>query len=599
MRKHLPIFIIFGILTIVLTYPLVFKINSFIPGFEFTDEPYGSIWQFWTVGYSWRNNMPLWHTPLIGHPFGVDLFTTGYIPSLYILLTFSLSIITTPIIAYNLPLIFNIFLSGFFVYLLVFYLTKNRFSGVFSGMAFAFCPYQFSRLWQHPTLTYNEWIPLVLLSAILLKEKFSKATAVLFFCSILLLYSFDLHITLFGSFVLFVFMVYSLFFNWKAKFFKKHALFNDDIKYFKRLSVILILAFIILSWQYFGFLNKTLKFSASTSASATNPYRRPFEDLFSQSAKPLSYLLPSAQHPIFGKFTEYFVGDFLYGKSYTEHALYLGWTAMILSFIAFRFWRKKNRLSGNGNKALEQRENFAIGYFVFLVIVAWLFSQPPWWKFGSLRIYLPSYFMYKIIPMVRAYCRFGIIVMLGVACLAGFGLKFILEKFKTNASKISVTFFLSSLLLFEFINFPPFKVIDTSKHPKVYDWLKDEPKDLVIAEYPLDIKGQNEMYKFFQTVHHKSIINGTVPGTKANEVARQIVNLSDPNTASVLKWLGVKYVLVHTSSYEASNLLSDKRELENIKRNKKLKFIKNFDDIDVYEVVATPVEPDMNLKEVK
>ncbi|HOX55134.1 MAG: hypothetical protein PHI86_01825 [Candidatus Omnitrophica bacterium] len=585
MKKHLFIFLIFAILTVAMTFPLVFKINSHIPGFQFTDEPYGSIWQFWMLNYSFHNHLPILHTTLIGYPSGVDLFSTGYSPYIYVFLMSILSIATSPLIAYNLILLFNIFLSGIVVYMLVFYLTKNIFSGVFSGVAFAFCPYQFARLWQHPTLTLNEWIPLCLLSAILLKDKFSKATAVLFLCSILILFSFDLHIMLFGFYVFIIFMVYLILFNWRTKLFKKPSLFKEDIKYFKRVVVILLLAFVILLPQYFPFIKNALRFSASSIASGFNPYRRPFEDLFSQSAKPLSYFLPSAQHPIFGKFTEYFVGDFLYGVSFTEHALYLGWTTIIFAFLAFRFWRRRNKNSSN------QEEKFFIGYFLLLVIVSWLFSQPPWWKFGSIKIYLPSFFIYKVLPMIRAYARFGLLVMLAVSVLAGFGLKIVLKKFKTNLSKILATCLFSGLLLFEFLNFPPFKVIDLTVHPQIYDWLKNEPKDYIIAEYPLDANGQNEMYKFHQTIHQKKIINATIPGTRANELAQLIDKLSMPDTAGILKWMGVKYVLVHTNPYKETNLLSEKVELDKIRRNKGLKFIKNLDDIEVYEVVATPVKP--------
>ena len=148
------------------------------------------------------------------------------------------------------------------------------------------------------------------------------------------------------------------------------------------------------------------------------------------------------------------------------------------------------------NDFLFHEGDFYIGFFIFLAVVAWLFSQPPWWKFGPIKIYMPSFFMYKILPMFRAYCRFGIVVMLAVAVLAGYGLKFILERFKTQKAKIAITCLFAGLVLFEFWNWPPYKVIDVSKVPPVYYWLKEQPGDFVIAEYPLDADSPNEMYKF-------------------------------------------------------------------------------------------------------
>ena len=294
--------------------------------------------------------------------------------------------------------------------------------------------------------------------------------------------------------------------------------------------------------------------------------------------------------------------------SFTEHTLYLGWIPLILAFLAFKGWRRNRKTrTTNHELRITDKEDFYIGFFVFLAIVAWLFSQPPWWNIFGFKLYMPSFFMYKILPMFRAYCRFGIVLMLAVAVLAGFGLKFFLERFKSQKTKIVVTGLFCGLVLFEFWNWPPYKVIDLSKVPAVYYWLKDEPKDIVIADYPLDADSSNELYKFFQTVHEKKIINGTIPGTYANKVAQEIRRLSGPKTASILKWMGVKYVVVHKDDYLKTDLVEDKEDLERIPQSPGLKFIRTFPHqecpdphlmcvqktglIDVYEVVAESREP--------
>jgi len=311
--------------------------------------------------------------------------------------------------------------------------------------------------------------------------------------------------------------------------------------------------------------------------------------------------LPSTEHPLFGNFTKKFVGSPLWGVSLTEHQLYLGWTVILLAFVAFRKWRRR---CSNINE-----ENFWIGFFVFLVIVAWLFSQPPWWRIGPIKIFMPSFFMYKILPMVRAYCRFGIVVELGLSILAGFGLNLILDRIKNKNRQLLLGSIFCFLVLFEFWNWPPYKVIDVSKAPQVYYWLKNQPQDFAIAEYPLDTEGPNEMYKFYQIFHQKPIINGTIPGTYANKVAQKIVKLSDPKTASILKWMGVKYVLVHKEDYLKTELVEWIEELKRIPQNPYLKFIKSFPPqecpsqimctqktgpIDVYEITTESIEPSIN-----
>ena len=598
-KKNAGIIIVFTILAVIMTFPLAFKMNTHIPGFTYTDEPYAGIWDSWRVRYSIFHHISVSHTPFIAYPFGADMYA-GYFAFLWMGLMYLLSIISTPIVMFNIQVLVNFILRGVFIYYLVFHMTKNRSGAVFSGLAFTFCPYQFVRSWQHLGLTYTQWIPLCLYAAILLREKSSIKRMVFFLLSVLLLFSFDYSVTYFGLVTLASFLIYLiLLYNWKNKLFRQRSLIFADFKYLKAVFAIGIAAFIILLPQLFPIIRNSLCPTLNSAASGFNPYHRPFNDLFTQSAKPLSYLLPAVVHPLFGKFTEQWIGSPLYGVSYTEHTLYLGWTTLILAFVAFRRWRRSRKdhqaIRSSGHQ-LDESEKFYIGFFVWLAIAAWAFSQPPYFTFPYFKIYMPSFFMYKILPMFRAYCRFGIVVMLAVSVLAGFGLKCILERFKSNKIKIAFTSLVCGLVLFEFLNFPPFKVIDLTKYPKVYDWLKKEKGDFVIAEYPLDADSPNEYYKFCQTIHEKKIINGTIPGTYANKVAKTIWKLSEPRTVGILSWMKVKYVLVHLDAYEKSNDITFVNEFERIKRRdlSGLRFIKSFDSVDVYEVIASPEAPGIN-----
>lgn len=211
--------------------------------------------------------------------------------------------------------------------------------------------------------------------------------------------------------------------------------------------------------------------------------------------------------------------------------------------------------------------------------------------------------------MFRAYCRFGILVMLSVSILAGFGIKFILENKKPGKLKAVIFISICGLILFEFWNYPPLKVIDVLRVPDAYYWIKRQPGDLLIAEYPMDSNSPNEKYKFYQTRHLKRIINCSTPGTYANKISKAIVRLSEPNTAGILKWLGVKYVLVHRQNYLRTDLLDNIEDLNKIDQNPGLKLIKSFSEqecperdiqcvqscgpIDLYEVTAMPLKPDL------
>lgn len=622
MKKHFSSGMLFLIIIIAITFPLVLNMTKYFPGFFSTDESYASLWDSWRIKYSFQHGMSFKNTDLITHPFSLNLYDAGYLPFLWFGIICFLSIFTNPMFAYNIQIIFNLFLSCFFAYFLAFYLTKNRSGAFFSGIIFAFCPYQFIRIWQHLGLTYNQWLVFCIFAIILLKENSQKKYFFLFLLSLLLLFSFDFSVMYLTTIGIAAFVIYIFFYNWKIKVFKQRGLLEEDLQYAGKIIIAGLLAIIVLSAQFFPIFRNMigrfyLSLAGGSVSSAWNFYQRPFGDLFAQSARPLSYFLPATVHPFFGKFTEQFIGSPLYGESLTEHALYLGWTPLVLAFVAFRRWRKnrreiKNSLGEIPPAESKLREDFYIGFFILLAIAAWLFSQPPWWKVGPVKIYMPSFFMYKILPMFRAYCRFGIVLMLAVAVLAGFGFKFILEKRKTKKAKVAITALCCSLVLFEFWNWPPYKVIDVSRVPQVYYWLKEQAGDFVIAEYPLDADSPNEMYKFYQTAHEKKIINGTIPGTYANKFAQGIAKLSDSKTTGILKWMGVKYILAHREGYLKTELVEDREELDKIQENSGLKFIKAFPaqecpqkdimcvqktgPIDVYEVIAALIKPNIEEK---
>src|SRR3989338_4699686 len=454
MKKNIFIAVIFFILLIVVTFPLVLKIATHIPGFFSSDELYSVLWNAWLVKFSLFNNLSITNTNLIAYPFGISFYTSQPLCYLFLFINYSLSLLTNPILTYNLQVLFNYFLSALFTFLLVYHLTKIRAAGFLSGVIFGFCPYIFIRSWQHLGETYLWMMPLVLWVLFRLKEKNTKRLKVLFVLSLIIV-TLNFGVAYYSAIILITFCLYLILYNWKNNGILPKELLRRDTLYLKSIFLLLIISFLFLLPQFYPIIKNTI-FSYGTRPSAFNLYRRPFDDLFSQSVRPLSYFLPASVHPVFGKFTEQFIGSSFYGMSLTEHTLYLGWIPLILAFFAFKGWRRNRKLrvtppltgpAGCDLKVTE-KESFYIGFFILLAIVAWLFSQSPWWNIFGFKLYMPSFFMYKILPMFRAYCRFGIVVMLAVAVLAGFGLKFVLERFKSQKTKAAVSALFCALALF-------------------------------------------------------------------------------------------------------------------------------------------------------
>lgn len=85
--------------------------------------------------------------------------------------------------------------------------------------------------------------------------------------------------------------------------------------------------------------------------------------------------------------------------------------------------------------------------------------------------------------------------------------------------------------------------------------------------------------------------------------------MSEYDTARTLKWMGVKYAVVHKDDYLKTDLIEDKEDMEKIPQNRGLKFIRSFPPqecpdkdlmcaqktgpVDVYEVMAAALAPEI------
>ncbi len=596
-KNSILAFSLFFVLTLIVTYPLILNFNNHIPGFQSTSEPYSLVWNNWRIANALEEGTPLMKTNLISHPFGYNFREHGTGTEYYLRLGFRILLtkVFGPVGAYNIQIMLNFLLTALFTYLLVVYLTKSRAAGILSAIIFSFSPQHFVRSWQHIGLTYFQWIPLMLLACIYLKEKRNKISFFLFLLSLIFLYSFDYTIAYLGLISLVCFMLYNFI---KTKKKDARIQLQDKLKFSGKVLAAVIIAFLILAPQFFPIFKNYSK-KTQLQPSIFNSYRRSFDDLFTQSARPFSYFLPPVFHPLLGDITSKFVGSSLYGLSTTEHTLYLGFIGLILAFFSFK--KYKNRKEKSNQAKDRKRDNFYYIFFIMLLIISYLFSQPPWWRIGAIKIYMPSFFMYKILPMFRAYCRFGILVIFAVAVLAGYYLKFTLSNISKRSHRILILSVICTLVLFEFWTWPPYKVIDFSRAPAVYQWLSQKKEDFAIAEYPLYVDNPHEIYKFYQITHKKPIINITIPGTYPNELAKKLTDISDYQTASMLKLMGVKYIIVHKQKYLQSELVDKIKQIEEIKNNKGLVFVKSFQPqscpegvmcayktgaIDVYEVIA-------------
>ncbi len=570
-KGEIIIFSFFILLSLIITYPLVLKINHSIFGDPaWTFDSLGSLYSIWWAKFAWLNKYPVTFNHLIAYPSGLDMSGEVTQPCLSYPMLF-LSLWQNEFFAYNFFILASFILSAIITYYLVFYLTREKLGSMMAGIIFSFCPYHSLKAFSHFGLAAIQWMPLYIL--ILFKFAGGKSyrnglfLALSFVLLTLSSFYYGYFMVLFTA-AFFLFKIIYKLFNRKYEVSSKKRLENFKIVMFTLLIVVLLL----LPSTYQTIKNIILPSEQTTSFIK---YVQPYTDLFRYAAKPYDYILPSEYHPLFGNFTKKIIEKVTGGRRYwSETTLYLGIVPLLLAVVGVWGWIGHHR-----QKLIEPGENFYVPFFLLTAFFSFYFSLAPVIKLWKIKIPTPSFFLYRFFPMFRVNARVGILVILSVAVLAAFGLRNIILRIKKRSQQIFLSLVFSGLILFEYTVIPPFRNVDFRKVPPVYSWLAEEPADIVIAEYPLYdwINENHYRYLFYQRVHQKKMINGAPAGSKGEEIRKTVLDILNPQSFSVLSKLGVNYLIVHKDVY-------DDKALSILDNTEDLKFIKDFPEARIYQI---------------
>ena len=567
---------LFLIFLCIVTFPLIFKMTSHLYGPVYGTDNRATVRDFWFLRYSFLHHIDYYKESFMNFPYQVRAKE-------YSLLPFRLSprclvsVLTNEIFAYNFFILGSFLLSFIGAYFLIRHLTKSSLCAFVGGVIYSLTPYHFNRAWEHYSLTSIEFFPLLLLFLFKLKENPILRNVFLAAFFAFCVFLSDLSYAYIGCVFMLLFFSFSILFNIKNGLSKTGT--AQLIKCFFLLSLILLF---LISPAILPVI-KQMFFSKASQIAPVDNFIRPIKYLFSQSARPLNYFIPAYCHPVFGKFTASLFGSIFYGRDFREHTLFLGWVPLFLSFFAYEKYRFQTT----------KENKFFFQFLISSILVGFLFSMPPYFDLIFFKIYFPSFFMYKIFPMFRAYSRFGILVILGVSSLAALGLKFLLQPIKNRIRILGLVALITGLILFEFLNIPPWHVTNINSNiPAEYLWLKNQPGNFAVAEYPLRLGDTfegftNLDYLLYQRIHEKKLVNGSTPSPEMYDLLRDIFHLENQKTALTLEKIGVKYIVVHLDDYRAARDMGRSGiigEAPDFRKNKLLKIVKTFDQTEIYEI---------------
>jgi hypothetical protein len=537
--RSLLLFLFFAAVAVLITWPLLANIADALYGR--VGDPLTTVWSLkWFKEAAYSGQGSIWQFPYAAYPHGIrTTFSFIYLP-----LAPFYSFPRGETVLYNLLIILSIALNGYVMYLLGKKLYRSDVAAVGMGLVFMLCPYALTRAAYHLSLVPIFIFPLLLYTLINLKEDFSTANKVKVFFALLLAFNTHPYYTVMALLMLAVLSVCYI----VKRVRRGIAGFKPDYRFIR--ICILLCALTLLIAFTLSFVYLEMIKSNTTSLS------RQEGDLYTYAGHTWNYLVPSPDSFFLGGSVQQFIKDRVLSTNIEEFVLFLGYTNLGLALIAAFFWftRKRIKLSKALTEDLDRRAGWVVPFAVLTALVFFAWSLPPTMKLGGVTLYLPSWFTYKLVPSIRVYARFGVLVFFSATLLSGACLSFLEKSLarKRRLVRYLIPILLLALMLSEFVmagNKPLQRIYDQDP---VYTEVENLPEEDVIAEYPFVASDEAYNYEYLWNAlfHHKRMLNGYPLGTEGESLRNCVLNLYDERTPGLLSYMGADYVVAHRDLLE-------------------------------------------------
>ena len=575
-RTYSFIVLLYTFLSLALTFPLALHIGS---GLDNMGDPALNVWVLtWDVHSIFTDPLNVFNANIF-YPFTENTlaFSEHLLGDMIIALPV-MAITGNPVFSYNIIFILSFILSAVGMFLLIDYYLKNKYSAFVGGLVFAFCTIRFAHLGHLQFLT-AQWMPFSLLYLDKFLHKSSYKNMILLYVFYVLqvlsswYYAFYISITL---------AAYAAFFLAK----------NGEIgqKLMNRSFQLKSLMFLILS------MATVAPFAVPYVEVALDyGFIRGLDEVSYYSADVRDYFLTVPSNILYGMIS----WPVQPARGEGEHALFPGLTVVALSMYGIIHFKKV--MSGkpdwiSGGYIGDDKQSF----FLILAILASILSLgTPLHFFGHvINIDLPYKYLYDYLPVfksLRVPSRFGIVVMLSLSVLAGYGLnRIIAPRTKNEKTLISLLFVLFILAENLYVPVSVVQAPSGQDIPEVYKWLANENDTFAIVEMPTGYftsEGNNLWYDvrylYYSIYHWRKLING-YSGFFPNyyyELLGYLQTFPTSESLNILQQTGIKYVIIHKSEMDPAQW---NRLFEDMATyNQMIKLVKKFGQDYVYELDLT------------
>ncbi|MGC8687253.1 MAG: hypothetical protein ACP5RM_00955 [Candidatus Micrarchaeia archaeon] len=519
-------------------YPALFNASMVVPGAG--GDAYQSAWELWWVPFSiFTLHSSVYSSSFIYFPVGANLATQTLAP-LAGLIMYPFQLIS---LQFELNLIFllGFVLSGFFMYLLAYHITKSKEGSFVAGLIYSFAPMHVAQSFGHLQWISIEFLPMLIL--LLIKMRDSHGNNVYKYA---ILSGIDLvFVTFFGDIeqgilaflILAIAMVYYILVS-RKEILSRRIVFG---------AITTLGAFVIFGLP---FIIPIASFVISGGLSGVNMQSGiSYNELYSPDL--LAFFVPSYMNPVLKGVSSGF--NYIYASDPTERVAYIGYTVMALAIFGAYSDRK------NGFKNTR-----------FIIIAALFFlllSYGPYLQVSGSITKIPGiYYALHFVPLLNSFRepgRFGIATALFLALLASFGIARIKEITKKN--NFYAVFALIVLLVIVEYNAMPVQHSLRSEYtammmPLAYKQIGNISGNfsvLVLPALPNYFSTAPALYPgmamFYQTAMKKPIVGGYTTRTNASE---QYPMISIPAVQNAYyQQLGLNYISPFNENASSATVL--------------------------------------------
>jgi hypothetical protein len=503
--KHIFVIFLYIILTVFLTYPLLFlPAKALLGPLEDNTQHVWTPWQ--TKQALTTKGEGIYHTDYIFYPRGASLLVHATHPLNNLIVLF-FHLFFTLEYSYNLTIFLSFILNSIAAYILCYYFTKDSVASFIGGLIFGFSPYHFARALHHSYYVSSYLFPLLFLLFFKLKDKPNIKKALLLALLIILTpFLIDYYYLIFSL----AFLFFGLCYCWITEKKKINRAFLKS--FFIAISIALIaLSPLIIS----------IFFEIERSH-----YQKP-HGMNRFVLDTFSFFTPPAFHPLWGRYTEKIYQNFS-GNPW-EATGYLGFTIIFLSILGILKWKGK-----------KEDKSFFIWFIIITIILSLgaslhilghhklpldnpllstLKTKEILNRLGYHRdfIGLPlPYFLIGKIPIlnmaIRAPGRWVVLTYLCLSVAAAFGLQALCQANKRRKKIFLATLFFG-LIVFEYLAIP----LEYSAPPVSPFYYEIQHNRAHFALFDVPFKGQMTMdywqynyYLYLQTIHRKPLVIGRI-----------------------------------------------------------------------------------------